>query len=216
MAGAFNAGFTYAISNSNPVSQTSEAEQQGDRDAQARMIRREVAGYQAKNGAGGNSTLLMWNDIEFSPRQQALIDENQGAFESELLKAVSKNLDVDLSDTTVTRVNSVETIDAALNSGQYSRVVYYGHVLNGELTPNLNWAGMDADLFKFLMPGSVSELNVYGCQSAQFTTQLYDSSGGLKVGGMQGDLFERVNNGIFQSMYTGTRNNPAEINLYHY
>lgn len=109
-----------------------------------------------------------------------------------LLKAVSKNLDVDLSDTTITRVNSVETIDAALNSGQYSRVVYYGHVLNGELTPNLNWAGMDADLFKFLMPGSVSELNVYGCQSAQFTTQLYDSSGGLKVGGMQGDLFERV------------------------
>jgi hypothetical protein len=165
---------------------------------------------------GDGDTLLMWNDIEFSPRQQALIDRNQGAFEAELLKTVGANLDVDLSNTTVTRVNSVETIDAALNSGQYSRVIYYGHVLNGELTPNLDWAGMDAGLFKSLMPGSVRELDVYGCQSAQFTTQFYDPSGGLKIGGMQGDLFDRVNNGIFQSMYTGTRNNPAEINLYHY
>jgi hypothetical protein len=161
----------------------------------------------------------MWNDIELGPRgeiQEALIDRNQGAYEAKLLDTVSKNLNMDLSDTTVMRVNSVESIDAALNSGEYSRVIYYGHTVNGELSPTLAWSGMDADLFKFVMPSSVNELYVYGCESSQFTTQFYDPSGGFKMGGMQGDLFNSVNKGVFQNMYTGTQKNPAGINLYGY
>ncbi len=220
MTGAVAAGVASAVQGQNPLSLRTAAESQGGGGSGAEkneMIQqgRTIAG--ASYGQdGGDKTLLMWNDIEYSDRQQALIDRNQGAFEAKLMDLVGHNLDVDMGNTTVIRVSDVEGIDAALNSGDYSRVVYFGHTVGGELTPTLGQAGMDPELFKFLMPDSVREIDVYGCESAQFTGKLYDPTRQLGVGGMQGDLFDTVTNGVIQNMYTGTRNNPTGIGLYRY
>jgi RHS repeat-associated protein len=215
-AAAQGAAFSLAApadDSENPVSQASEDRQQGGGDVQTRIIRQSIQGASYGGAGEGNSTLLMWNDIEFDADQQALIDRNQGAFEANLLSKVSENLDMDLSNTTVVRVSNVQGIEDALNGGNYTNVIYYGHTVGGDLTPTFGQNGMSASVFNEVLPSSVSRAYVFGCQSSDFTNALYTENPGLTTAGMNGNLYDHVNLGVLTDFYTGGKYNPIPVSL---
>ena len=126
---------------------------------------------------------------------------------------VGKNLNMDMSNTTVVRVNSVEGIEAALNSGNYTDVIYYGHTVGGDLTPTFGQNGMSASVFNEVLPSSARNVYVFGCQSSDFTNALYTENPSLTTAGMNGNLYDHVNLGVLTDFYTGGKYNPVPVSL---
>jgi RHS repeat-associated protein len=167
----------------------------------------------AQNGGGlsENRTLIVYNDIDDpkDPKQanrRMEVDRNQGDFEASLLKVVAKLTGIDMGDASIRRVLNADQLAAALESGSYSNVIYFGHVYNGNLAPT----GPKGDQisvadFEGMLGAGVTNVAVIGCRSEGFAAQLNQLKPEIQTEGMRGDLYASVLNGAITSVWMGTR-----------
>jgi hypothetical protein len=119
---------------------------------------------------------------------------------------VAKLTGIDMGDASIRRVLNADQLAAALESGSYSNVIYFGHVYNGNLAPT----GPKGDQisvadFEGMLGAGVTNVAVIGCRSEGFAAQLNQLKPEIQTEGMRGDLYASVLNGAITSVWMGTR-----------
>jgi hypothetical protein len=198
--GALSAAVSWSLQPTNPVSESTAAEQQGGGGQTSGAQKNEtvqwgvtVAGYTSGSANGAGGTLVVYGEPPYvfelgangQPNESGdvvwrLTDDNKDSYEAALKRSVKANLKLTASD--VLPVSNLDDIKAALATGNYSKVVYVGHSMNfgdgsGILIPSAQT--VSGTELAGVLPASVKDVYFIGCDPSGVAAQAATAAPGV-------------------------------------
>jgi hypothetical protein len=151
----------------------------GDNPSGSEPIRKTVSvGKNTPATVSVDRTLFLYNNLIDTHNIDeltinGLIDRFADNYEEQLIRLVSQTIDPRFMQNVVAkRVRESIDIQKALADKSYNRVVYFGHVLFGRLSPDMAKNSLEPEAFAIAAPKNIIDIVLIGCVSKNFATPL--------------------------------------------